>query len=99
MHYFLAVFFFILGTAGLILRNNTGVFAGLGLFPLEMVKISGGKRVGIVFIIVSTLTGAAYFALQEEWLVMLLFIFVQSLNSSVYYKESRKEEGNEQNGE
>ncbi|NLM97429.1 MAG: hypothetical protein GX175_07460, partial [Halanaerobiaceae bacterium] len=54
MHYFLAVFFFILGTAGLILRNNTGVFAGLGLFPLEMVKISGGKRVGIVFIIVST---------------------------------------------
>jgi len=95
MDIFLGVLFFLVGSAGLAFKNNVGVFVGLGLLPWHMIKLLKGKTINQVIIIISALIGTVFFALQKEWLVMALFIFIQTYNYSTYYKVSKDDKGND----
>lgn len=95
MNIFLAVLYFLIGIAGLVFKNNVGVFVGLSLFPWQMIKLLKGKTINLGVIIISGIIGAVFFALQKEWLIMALFLFIQTYNYLAYYKVSKDEGEND----
>ena len=57
--------FFVLSVAGLVLGSNAGVFAGLALFSLQVVKLLREKIYGLI-IVIAGIAGIAYFAFNEN---------------------------------
>ncbi|HHU91533.1 MAG TPA: hypothetical protein GXZ20_00160 [Halanaerobiaceae bacterium] len=93
MDLFLAIFFFVLSVAGLVLGSNAGVFAGLALFSLQVVKLLREKIYGLIIVIIAGIAGIAYFAFNREWLLLSLFIVIHSYNYWVYQniKENKED--------
>lgn len=87
---FLAIFFFIIGITGLVFQNNAGVFAGLSLFPWQMIKLMKGKLHSFIIIIISGITGTIFFVLKKEWPLVLLFLFIQLYNYWGYLNIKKK---------
>lgn len=87
MYIFLAIFFTIVGLAGLYYQVDAGVMAGLGLLPWQFIRMKTEKYTLLVMII-ATLAGIIYFILTNEWLLAGLFLLVQLYNYRGYLKSN-----------
>lgn len=80
MNLFLLIIFVLVGVSGLFYNVDTGVFIGLGLIPWQILKIKLKRKFVLTSIILSTAAGLGYFIYYGEWLIALLFIFIQLYN-------------------
>ncbi|MFW5992471.1 MAG: hypothetical protein ACOCQN_04695 [Halanaerobiaceae bacterium] len=85
MYILLAVFFAVLGVAGLYFSVDAGVMAGLGLLPWQFIGMQ--SKFAPVVLILSALAGVTYFIYIRDWLLVVLFILVQSYNYYGYKKK------------
>lgn len=92
MDLFLAVFSFLLSVAGLVVGNDAGVFAGLTLLSLQVVKLIKGKLASLIIIVLAGLTGTIFFAVKKEWLLLIIFIVLHSYNYWLYMNLKEKKE-------
>lgn len=92
MNIFLAIFFLILAIVGLIFQNDTGIFVGLTLFPWQMIKILKGKPLNPIIIIISAISGSIFFVVKKEWLILILFLFIQLYNYWGYLNTGKNED-------
>ena len=94
MNLFLAIFFFVLGVAGLVLGSNAGVFAGLSLFSMQIIKLMKASKIGLIIIAIAGLAGIVFFAAKKEWLLLFIFIVLHSYNYwlSMNLQEKKEED-------
>ena len=92
MDLFLAVFSFLLSVAGLVVGNDAGVFAGLTLLSLQVVKLIKGKLAGLIIIVLAGLTGTIFFSVKKEWFLLIIFIVLHSYNYWLYMNLKEKKE-------
>ncbi|MFW6282262.1 MAG: hypothetical protein ACOC1O_05670 [bacterium] len=95
LNVFFAVFFGIVGIAGLIYGVETGVFIGLALFPWQIIQVTKKINISVIVIIICTIPGFIFFLHSKEWLLLLFFSFLQLYNYwgclNIKDKESDKE--------
>ena len=82
LNFLLVVFFIIIGVAGFIFKVDAGVFIGFSLFPFQLSKMKKGKSFNNIFIVIGTLLGSVYFIWTTNWLLLVLFLFSQTLTYS-----------------
>lgn len=80
MDYILAIFFALIGVAGLIYSNEIGVFIGLGLLPWQLIKIKFPAKPVLVVIIISLLVGTIFLYQRANWVMLAGFIFIMIYN-------------------
>ena len=80
MHYFMLIFFSVVGAAGLIYNNEIGVFVGLGLIPWQIIGLRKSKTLNLIAIIITTVIGVGFFIYMGKWILAILFLFIEAYN-------------------
>lgn len=80
MNIFLLVFFMVIAILGLIYRVDTGVFVGLSLIPWQVIRLKLGEKINLAVIMITTVGGSIFFIYLQKWLLLLLFLGIESYN-------------------
>ena len=76
MHFFLLIFFGLLGIMGLHYKVDVGVFTGLGLLPWQVIRLKRGKNLNLLVLALCGILGSGYFIMVKGWKWLVVFILI-----------------------